>query len=153
MIKQLMVSCLLIFTAFLSYGQSNQIFQQNTNLRLENSSEQKVSTFEINGKYKQLMIGLNYILNSGKFKMEVYKPNGILDEYTFNVDAEGTLDFPFQHNLSQDDSLATEVADLLEEGNVLVCLKRPKEGLWKIRITPEKADGLITIITKAGNKF
>ena len=99
------------------------------------------------------MIGLNYILNSGKFKMEVYNPNGILDEYTFNVDAEGTLDFPFQHNLSQGDSLATEVADLPEEGNVLVCLKRPKEGLWKIRITPEKADGLITIITKAGNRF
>ncbi|MDR6300145.1 hypothetical protein [Mesonia maritima] len=135
-----MKSLLLFFTCLLSIvtiaqNKTSQYKDQSTqvnlqrNIQIKQDTREQEITIEIDNQTKKIELMIHSSVSLGQLSIEIY-------------DSKGKK----QGDFSVGNQLNTNVSEQVE-GNITKSLIEPQEGLWKVKIIPIKAKGMVQIST------
>ena len=154
--KLVLLSSFVIFT-LASFGQntSNQTLSSNNKhenviieINLEENSKPEEAFVNVEKRTRILFLDIKGSLKKGRFKIQMYDPKGNKWKKDFIVDSQYEAEvFEFTHKpiIVPDSIRDSKQPTPIFIGRLGIAINRPKSGLWKLMIIPEKAIGNVQI--------
>lgn len=119
---------ILLFTSF-TFSQEQTMFNIQRTIELKHESQIKEVKFEMNEKDCRFDLRISSVVQKGEVTVEIYDPNG-KKQGNFSVGCQ----------VGSEDSLE------IVNGMITKRIDNPILGDWKVKISPNNANGKVTIL-------